>query len=48
LRRRRGCWAAWAAIVVGVIILLALILPTWFWWLVCAGALLYGGIWLLR
>jgi hypothetical protein len=48
LRRKRGCLAAWLAIIVGGIILLALILPSWFWWLVCGGALVCGGLWLLR
>ena len=36
------------AVCVGAFILFALILPSWFWWLVCGGLLVWGGIWLLR
>ncbi len=45
--RRNGSGAGWVAVIVGTIILLTLILPRWFWWLVCAGALICGGIRLL-
>ena len=38
----------YAAVIVGSIIFMALILPAWFWWLVCGCLLLCGGIWLLR
>lgn len=47
-RGNRGCWYGRAAILVGAVILMALILPTWFWWLVCGGLLIGGGIWVLR
>ena len=47
-RRGHGSACAWAAIFVGGFILLALVLPTWFWWLVCGGLLVWGGAWLLR
>ncbi len=45
--KKRG-WLAWAAVILGVFILLILILPRWFWWLLCGGALVAGGIALLR
>ena len=47
-RRNRGNWCGHAAVCVGAVILLALILPTCFWWLVCGGLLVWGGIWMLR
>ena len=45
---KRGCACGYAAVIVGSIIFMALILPAWFWWLVCGCLLLCGGIWLLR
>ncbi len=47
--RRRGnrSWAL-AAVFLGLIILLAVILPAEFWWLMLAAALIGGGIWMLR
>ena len=47
-RRRRGSACGCAAVCVGTVILLALILPTWFWWLICGLLLVCGGIWMLR
>ena len=44
--RGRGC--SYAAIVLGIIILLGLILPSGVWWLICAAALICGGIMLMR
>ncbi len=46
--RKKGGFIAWAAIVVGAVILCILVLPAWFWWLVCGCALLTGGFLLLR
>lgn len=47
-RKGRGCTCGWLAVIGGVFIMLALILPAWFWWLVCAGLLIYGGVWLIK
>lgn len=41
--RRNGGGFGRLAVVLGMVILLALILPSWFWWLVCSGLLIYGG-----
>lgn len=46
--KKRGGFLAWAAIVLGVLILSILILPKWVWWLLGGCALLAGGILLLR
>lgn len=46
-RGRRSLWAC-SVIALGVIILLGVILPGEFWWLLFAFALLGFGIWLLR
>lgn len=43
-----GSFCAYAAICAGTVIVLALILPGWFWWLVGAALLIGGGIWLLK
>ena len=47
---RRGHRNAWgcAAIVAGILIILALILPAEFWWFLIAIGLIAGGIWYLR
>lgn len=42
--RTTGC----IAVAAGVAIFLALILPQWIWWIVCAAVLVWGGIWLMR
>lgn len=47
-RKRKGGLIAWAAVIVGALILAILVLPMWFWWLICGGALLCGGLALLR
>lgn len=47
-KRKNGNTCGWVAVTIGGIILMALILPSWFWWLVCGGLLIWGGIWLLR
>lgn len=47
-RNGRGQTWGWAAICVGSVILLGLVLPTWFWWLACGILLVLGGVWLLR
>lgn len=46
--RKKGGFLAWAAIAVGAFILSILILPTWFWWLLCGALLLAGGCLCLR
>lgn len=49
MRCRRKCGIlAWAAVAAGAFILGILILPTWFWWLLCGVLLLTGGCRLLR
>ena len=46
--RRNGSGIAWAAVIVGGLILLGLLLPPWLWKLVCGLALAGGGFFLLR
>lgn len=46
--KRKGNWIAWAAVGLGALILLILVLPTWVWWLLCGVLLLLGGLHLLR
>ena len=48
MRRRRWCLLSCTAIAAGVLILLALILPTAFWWFLIAAGLIAAGIWLMR
>ena len=48
MRRGRRCVWAFSAIGLGILIILGVILPGVFWWLLLAGALLTFGIWLLR
>ncbi len=45
---RRGCNWGWIAILMGIVIILALILPTEFWWFMLAAALIAAGIWYMR
>lgn len=45
---RRGQPCGWVAVVLGMLILLGLILPEGFWWIVCAAALICGGLAILR
>lgn len=45
---RRGCGVGYAAIIAGVVIILALILPTEFWWFLLAAGLIAAGIWYMR
>ncbi len=47
-KKGRGSLWGWIAVAAGALIVLALILPVWFWWLVCAALLIFGGIWLLK
>ena len=48
-RCRRGPPAiGWIAVFAGIIVLLALILPSGFWWFALGVALIAAGIWLLR
>ena len=46
-RGRGGIWGC-AAIAAGLMIILALILPTEFWWFLAAAALIALGIWYSR
>lgn len=46
--RRRCCGGPWLAITIGILILFGLVLPTAFWWILCASAFICGGILLLR
>lgn len=45
--RRRICLPGWIAVGLGTVILLGLVLPGWFWWLLCGLLLIAGGIGLL-
>ena len=45
--RRNGRCGRWA-VAVGSVILMALILPAWFWWMVCGALLVWGGICMMR
>lgn len=47
-RRPCGRPCGWIAIAIGVLILLGLILPAGFWWVICAAALICGGITVMR
>ena len=44
---RNNLWGC-VAIISGVVIFLALILPTEFWWFILAAILIAAGIWFLR
>lgn len=44
---RRLLWGV-TAIVLGLIILLALVLPSQFWWFAFAALLIAAGLWMLR
>ena len=51
--RKRGGGAngrafGWIMIAIGVIIILAMILPAGFWWFALAAALIGVGIWIMR
>ena len=46
--KRRGGLLAWTAVALGAFILAILILPRWFWWLLCGAALLCGGLAILK
>ena len=47
---RRSCHWSWGfiAIIAGIVIILALILPAEFWWFMLAAALIAAGIWYMR
>lgn len=47
-RRNRGCFLGWFAVLGGVVIIFALVLPAGFWWFALAIALIALGIWLIR
>lgn len=47
-RGRGGCVLGIIAIAAGVLIILAMLLPTGFWWLALGAALIAAGFWLLR
>jgi hypothetical protein len=46
-RRRRGPWG-FAIVFLGIIIILALILPSDVWWFLLAVGLICIGVWLIR
>lgn len=48
MRRGKRCVWAFTAIALGVLILLAVLLPGIFWWMLFAAGLIAFGIWLLR
>lgn len=41
---RIGC----LTVLLGIFVLLALVLPSTFWWLLLAGVLIYVGVWVIR
>jgi len=45
MRRGRRCLWGLVAIILGVMILLALVLPSGFWWFLAAAVLIGGGLW---
>lgn len=47
-RRNNGNKLGCLVILAGVLIILALVLPSGFWWFTLAIALICGGIWLIR
>ena len=47
-RRGSGCILGVASIVIGVLIILAMVLPSGFWWLILGAALIVAGLFLLR
>ena len=44
--RGKGFWGL-LAIILGLVIILSLLLPSEFWWIVAAGALIWGGVCLM-
>ena len=48
MRRGRCGLLGFAAVGIGVLILLALVLPSEFWWFFLAAGLIGAGIWFLR
>lgn len=48
MRRGRRCFCAAVALTLGLVILMGVLLPGVFWWLLLSGALIAVGIWLLR
>lgn len=48
MRKGRNCGIAGVAICLGILIILALILPAQFWWFLLAGGLICFGVWLRR
>ena len=48
MRRGRRWVCAVTAIVLGVVIILGVLLPGVFWWMLFAAALIGFGVWLLR
>ncbi len=48
MHRGRRCVWAFTAIALGLLILMGVLLPGVFWWLLLAAALIALGIWLLR
>ena len=45
--RGKGFWGL-LAIILGLVIILSLLLPSEFWWIVSAGALIWGGVCLMK
>ncbi len=48
MRRGRRCLWGLIAIFMGLVILLALVLPSSFWWFVLAAGLIAFGLWYIR
>ena len=48
MRRGRSCILGLVSILAGLIIILSLVLPSAFWWLVLAVVLIGFGIWYIR
>jgi len=47
-RRSGGSLIGLAAVVLGLVILLSMVLPAGFWWFMLGVGLICGGIWLMR
>ena len=48
MRRGRRCLWGLVAIILGLVILLALVLPPGFWWFALAAGLIGFGLWYMR
>ena len=47
-RKNKGNFLGWFAVLGGVVIIFALVLPAGFWWFALAIALIAFGVWIIR